>query len=421
MTRPGSAVPLTCGCGGGRHPMKRGPRMGDAIRSPQPTTTPRRVTARREGVVLPLRQGAHARPRVRRDGSPHARAAAVRQEVLVRRVRRRVAWLVYAGGLVGVPVLWLLARWHLVASRPLWLLFVVVLAAAVVGRLADRSFASRPTALTIHLRVAMQSAAVAAMLYLTGWGPALAIGFGYPILDNAYYVGARARWAIVGWPVVGQVLVSSGAVALLVGAGTANALAAVDSLAIAFVGLLVVQLAAGREDVEHELAFAASHDGLTGLMNRATFLSRLQRVVVANRRSDRPVAVLFCDLLGFKTVNDSLGHRAGDQALVEVATRFARAIRGDDLVARFAGDEFVVALCAPASPTDAVRAAERLIGALEQPVVAGANRVRLGLSIGIAYSRSSWLTPARLVARADQAMYEAKATRRSAWSLRELR
>src|SRR5579875_1758445 len=209
MTRPGSAVPLTCGCGGGRHPMKRGPRMGDAIRSPQPTTTPRRVTARREGVVLPLRQGAHARPRVRRDGSPHARAAAVRQEVLVRRVRRRVAWLVYAGGLVGVPVLW-------------------VLAAAVVGRLADRSFASRPTALTIHLRVAMQSAAVAAMLYLTGWGPALAIGFGYPILDNAYYVGARARWAIVGWPVVslvvGQVLVSSGAVALLVGAGTANAL-----------------------------------------------------------------------------------------------------------------------------------------------------------------------------------------------------
>src|SRR5579875_243360 len=406
MTRPGSAVPLTCGCGGGRHPMKRGPRMGDAIRSPQPTTTPRRVTARREGVVLPLRQGAHARPRVRRDGSPHARAAAVRQEVLVRRVRRRVAWLVYAGGLVGVPVLW-------------------VLAAAVVGRLADRSFASRPTALTIHLRVAMQSAAVAAMLYLTGWGPALAIGFGYPILDNAYYVGARARWAIVGWPVVslvvGQVLVSSGAVALLVGAGTANALAAVDSLAIAFVGLLVVQLAAGREDVEHELAFAASHDGLTGLMNRATFLSRLQRVVVANRRSDRPVAVLFCDLLGCKTVNDSLGHRAGDQALVEVATRFARAIRGDDLVARFAGDEFVVALCAPASPTDAVRAAERLIGALEQPVVAGANRVRLGLSIGIAYSRSSWLTPARLVARADQAMYEAKATRRSAWSLRELR
>jgi diguanylate cyclase (GGDEF)-like protein len=132
------------------------------------------------------------------------------------------------------------------------------------------------------------------------------------------------------------------------------------------------------------------------------------------------VAVLFCDMLGFKEVNDCFGHDAGDRALAEVSKRLRATFRGEDLVARFAGDEFVVALASSAEPTHVVSAAERVLDALEVPVRLDSGSVLLGMSIGIAFSSTGGVGADRLLYEADQAMYEAKALHRSSWVLREL-
>jgi diguanylate cyclase (GGDEF)-like protein len=171
---------------------------------------------------------------------------------------------------------------------------------------------------------------------------------------------------------------------------------------------------------ERELTFAASHDSLTGLLNRSALATKLQGLVAGPNRAPRPVAVLFCDMLGFKEVNDSFGHEAGDRALAEVSNRLRATFRGDDLVARFAGDEFVVALAYPAEPANVVSAAERVLDALEVPVRLDSGSVLLGMSIGIAFSSTGGIEADRLLFEADQAMYEAKALHRSSWVLREL-
>jgi diguanylate cyclase (GGDEF)-like protein len=182
----------------------------------------------------------------------------------------------------------------------------------------------------------------------------------------------------------------------------------------------ITQLTAGKELAERELTFAASHDSLTGLLNRSALATRLHSLVAGPNRAPRPVAVMFCDMLGFKDVNDCFGHEAGDQALAEVARRLVATFRGDDLVARFAGDEFVVAMSAATEASSVVSAAERMLDALEVPVRLSAGSVLLGMSIGIAFSPTGILGADRLLAEADQAMYEAKALHKSSWVLREL-
>ena len=127
--------------------------------------------------------------------------------------------------------------------------------------------------------------------------------------------------------------------------------------------------------------------------------------------------MLFGDLVGFKDVNDRFGHEAGDAVLAEVAARLASAVRHEDLLARFAGDEFVVGLCPVASPHDAVAAAERVLAVFDTPFVVAGTAVRLGISVGIVYSATGRVQVEALLAEADAAMYEAKATRRSAWAL----
>ncbi len=115
------------------------------------------------------------------------------------------------------------------------------------------------------------------------------------------------------------------------------------------------------EEAVHE----ALHDSLTGLPNRSLFADRLGHSVTRAQRTDSPVAVLFCDLDGFKTVNDSLGHRTGDRLLVLVAERLAATLRPTDTIARVGGDEFAVLLEELREPGDAGRAAQRLLDSLK--------------------------------------------------------
>ncbi|MCZ7535278.1 MAG: sensor domain-containing diguanylate cyclase [Acidimicrobiia bacterium] len=164
-----------------------------------------------------------------------------------------------------------------------------------------------------------------------------------------------------------------------------------------------------REELRERLAHEASHDSLTGLPNRAAALGALERAVARARRSGETVAVLFADLDGFKVVNDTRGHGAGDAVLVEVGRRLQRSVRDGDLVARLGGDEFVVIAEPVQDDREAVALAERLVEAVGSPVGLGEVQATVGLSVGVAVNSHPGLNADGLLNAADAAMYAAKA------------
>jgi diguanylate cyclase (GGDEF)-like protein/PAS domain S-box-containing protein len=168
--------------------------------------------------------------------------------------------------------------------------------------------------------------------------------------------------------------------------------------------------ALARVRTEEELRHLALHDPLTGASNRALFCDRLERALVSAGRTGQPVAVMFVDLDGFKAVNDTGGHRAGDEVLREVARRLQLAVRPSDTVGRFGGDEFAV-LCEGTGPSQAEAVAARLEAEVGRAFVVEGNPVRVTASVGIVVhdpASSTIATAAELIARADGAMYRAK-------------
>jgi diguanylate cyclase (GGDEF)-like protein/PAS domain S-box-containing protein len=159
-------------------------------------------------------------------------------------------------------------------------------------------------------------------------------------------------------------------------------------------------------------------DPLTGLPNRLLFIDRVGRLVKhTKRRKDHLFAVLFMDLDGFKMINDSMGHLVGDQLLLGVANRLEKCLRSTDTVARLGesftvarlgGDEFTVLLDDIKDPSDAKRAADRMMKALAAPFILGGKEVFTSVSIGIALSTSAYDQPEEILRDADTAMYRAK-------------
>jgi diguanylate cyclase (GGDEF)-like protein/PAS domain S-box-containing protein len=156
------------------------------------------------------------------------------------------------------------------------------------------------------------------------------------------------------------------------------------------------------------LAHQAIHDPLTGLPNRMLFVERLGRELTRAASLNARVAVLFLDLDRFKVVNDSLGHSAGDRLLVAVADRLSGAMRPDDVVARFGGDEFTVLCQNVTSVETAELIAKRLSEVIAKPVALVDGEVFVTASIGIAMSEGQGETPETLLRNADAAMYHAK-------------
>jgi len=182
-------------------------------------------------------------------------------------------------------------------------------------------------------------------------------------------------------------------------------------------------------EAEERLSHDALHDGLTGLPNRALLLDRLEAALLRADREGREIAVLFCDLDGFKHVNDTAGHAAGDAVLMETATRLRAVLRDGDTVARVGGDEFVVIVepwnragaAKKATLLDrrrgrdlALRVADRVVTAVRRPIIVHGVAHEITVSVGVTYpslvlrGSSRRHHAADVVEDADAAMYQAK-------------
>jgi diguanylate cyclase (GGDEF)-like protein len=163
------------------------------------------------------------------------------------------------------------------------------------------------------------------------------------------------------------------------------------------------RLAAMVGELEHQ----AFHDGLTNLPNRALFRERVGHALRRRSQAGTPLALLFIDLDDFKTVNDQLGHAAGDDLLVAVAARLKTCVRGEDTVARLGGDEFAILLEQASSHEVAVRVAGRILESMRPPFPLQGRQVQVGASVGVTVSGATEVDA--VLREADVAMYTAKA------------
>jgi diguanylate cyclase (GGDEF)-like protein/PAS domain S-box-containing protein len=173
--------------------------------------------------------------------------------------------------------------------------------------------------------------------------------------------------------------------------------------------LVLAQDVTERIRLEEQLRDQALHDPLTRLANRLLLQDRIEHALTRQRRTQKPFAVLLLDLDNFKTVNDSLGHAAGDQLLVAVAGRLTSCLRLADSAARLGGDEFAILLEEVVDPDQAAAVAERLVEVMRTPFPVEQRDIFLGVSIGVAMSDATRQSADEMLRDADLAMYAAKA------------
>lgn len=159
----------------------------------------------------------------------------------------------------------------------------------------------------------------------------------------------------------------------------------------------------------------ANYDALTGLPNRNLFYDRLQQAMVKARRMHKLLGVMFIDLDGFKDINDSLGHSQGDIVLQQAAKHMIKVFRETDTFARFGGDEFTVLITDLESETDVIAIAEKVLEAIQTPIIVDAHEISITASIGISFFPNDGEDVETLLKHADSAMYTAKAESRNAY------
>lgn len=171
-----------------------------------------------------------------------------------------------------------------------------------------------------------------------------------------------------------------------------------------FLWRLLTRLKQTNEQITH----LAHHDALTNLPNRILFYDRLNHAIIRARRDKVSAAVLFVDIDGFKGINDTLGHDAGDALLREVARRISSCVRDSDTVARIGGDEFTVILNNVLAPESEELVAKKIVGAIASPFMLNGKNCSVSCSVGISLYPNHGETAEQLVKLADAAMYLAK-------------
>jgi diguanylate cyclase (GGDEF)-like protein/PAS domain S-box-containing protein len=159
---------------------------------------------------------------------------------------------------------------------------------------------------------------------------------------------------------------------------------------------------------EAELNRIAHFDSLTGIPNRIMLADRMKQAIAQTSREQNMMALCYLDLDGFKPINDTLGHQAGDEVLVEIARRIGNTIRGGDTSARLGGDEFVILLLGLSKGEECVATLERLLASISQPILVNDRSVSVSASIGVSIYPMDDEDPDTLLRHADQAMYIAK-------------
>lgn len=172
-----------------------------------------------------------------------------------------------------------------------------------------------------------------------------------------------------------------------------------------------------RKRAEEQIEFHAYHDVLTHLPNRKLFTDRLRHGLTRAKRNSKPVAVMFIDLDHFKSINDTLGHTAGDELLLEMSRRLRECVRDDDTVARLGGDEFTIILSELRQAEDAVGVAQKILDAVQEPLTIAGQQILVSASIGIALYPVDGIDPETLLRNADSAMYRAKEEGRNTYQL----
>jgi diguanylate cyclase (GGDEF)-like protein len=179
--------------------------------------------------------------------------------------------------------------------------------------------------------------------------------------------------------------------------------------AIAVIGLMLLGVALNTLRLRQmQIRHQVHHDALTGLANRVLLERRAEEAMARAQKNRHAIAILFLDLDGFKSVNDTLGHAAGDQVLQWTAKRLRSCLREGDTMARIGGDEFAVLVAALDDERQAAALAERMIESMRDPFVVNEKPIRLGVSIGIALHADGEIDPEDLLQAADRAMYRAK-------------
>ena len=286
----------------------------------------------------------------------------------------------------------LLLTISLVKSEALldWRLLAVLTSLAVLSGLAF-SFKTLTIALALAIELHRSPARLWAARYWRLWPQYLALGATGLLASYAYYrFGLAGATAMVAASLLFRHLARRYVDRTL------------DS---------VRKLRTAKEQLEHR----AFHDPLTSLANRALFAERLEHAMV--RAGQGSVAVLFLDLDNFKTVNDTLGHAAGDALLVAATKRLLLCVRREDTIARLGGDEFTVLLEDMPDPSDAARMAERIGEALRAPFELAGQSVSISSSIGIALDTDRSHGPDDLLREADMAMYRAKSSGKARYEI----
>ncbi len=163
-----------------------------------------------------------------------------------------------------------------------------------------------------------------------------------------------------------------------------------------------------RRKAENQIEHLAYHDALTGLPNRHLFVDRLDTALTRSHRTEETLAVLFVDIDHFKSINDSLGHTAGDTLLRTLALRLRSTLRTEDTVARLGGDEFTVLVTGIKDPNDLLRLAQKIHSTIKVPVEVAGRELTVSASIGVGLFPQDGETPEQLLRNADLAMYRAK-------------
>ena len=252
------------------------------------------------------------------------------------------------------------------------------------------------------------------ILRLARFGSAFVMGLA---ISGMHYTGMAASRFSAGSFCIGASTTDQRWLALTI-AVPAIALLSITTILLVYDAHLESRTRKHNEQLERanaKLEHAATHDALTGLPNRVLLADRLAQATAQSERHSRGFAVLVVDLDRFKSINDSLGHIAGDELLKEVALRLSRMLRKADTLARLGGDEFVLVLNEISSPRDAESVASKVLASLTDPIVLSGLDVHVSGSIGISVFPDDGLDSDTLLQHADAAMYHAKKNGRNSF------